>query len=756
MKKILVLIAFLIPFFGHSQVACTSQSGQNVQSIIENYFIGGGVEVSNVRFNGQLVANSNQFGTFTNVDTSGQNVKLSSGLVIVTGDIQDAAAGTYGVHSSLANPISEDLNIAMPLYNLLLSQGNTYDLNDIGVLSFDFIPQGNEVSFKYVFASDEYPSFVCSTYNDAFGFFVSGPYLNDGITPANVPGISPLSNFNIATIPNSDPELPVTINTINSSTSPGSVTPCILTNSHLHIQQSSGSPINKMQGYTIALETKRIIVAPCKKYSISISICDVSDNSYNSAVYLGANSFKTDAVELNGNPSGPQINDTLLKASCSSTTIRAKLNRPATAYDQYTFQVFGDMVENIDYEPFGNQLTFPEGDSIAEVTIHFRTDPSDVPGDIKTMKIISENTTPCSVMDTIIIKTIVPEVFEFSFVRNDTVYCNDVLPQRELLSAEAINGIVNTTYLWTGPDGLPIGETPNSSNNYVTITNPITITITATDECYRQISKNISFSVNTGTTEVSADKDKICEGDSIQLSCTNAVTCIWTSIPADLKLAQNSTLINPIAMPSSQTIYMVTINDMYGCEAKGQISITAYPNVEAKMSLNPNKLTYIDSQTRFMNLTSNSHSVFWDLGDGTTTTEENGYHNYPNDHEGEYDVMLIAFNEALCPDTAMGKIIVKPDFTIYLPNSFTPGTGDINSIFMPFTSIPIKYELSIFNLWGENIFTTNNEIGGGWNGKLKNGSYAQDGTYVWYLVYKDGDGLNQKKKGNVAVIGSPK
>ena len=77
MKKILVLIAFLIPILGQSQVVCTSANGQNVQNIIENNFIGGGVEISNVRFNGQLVVNSNQFGTFTNADTSGNNVKLS-------------------------------------------------------------------------------------------------------------------------------------------------------------------------------------------------------------------------------------------------------------------------------------------------------------------------------------------------------------------------------------------------------------------------------------------------------------------------------------------------------------------------------------------------------------------------------------------------------------------------------------------------------------------------------------------------------
>lgn len=755
MKNLLLIIAFLIPFIGNSQVACTLQGGQSVKSIIENYFMGGGIEVSNVRFNGQLISNSNQFGTFTNSDTTGINIKLNSGLVIVTGDIQDAAAGTSAVHGSLANPISEDINYAMPLYNLLLSQGNTQELNDIGVLSFDFVPQGREVSFKYVFASDEYPNYVCSSYNDAFGFFVSGPFLNDGVTFANVPGVIPINNFNIAIIPNSDPELPVTINTINSRTTPGSVTPCILTNGYLHIQQPTSSTINKMQGYTVGLETKRISVAPCYKYSISISICDVGDNDYNSSVYLGANSFKTDAFALDNTTQGETIGDTLLKAECSSTTVRVKLNRPATITDSYTFQVEGDMVEGVDYVAFGNQLTFAEGDSIAQVTINFKSDPTDVPGQVKTMYIITENTFVCSPQDTITIKAIVPQEFKFLSIRNDTIYCNDVLPQRELLSAEAINGIGNVTYLWTGPDGMPIGETPNSNLNYVTITQPTTIKITVNDECFRQISDYVNFSVNTGTTEVSTDRDKICEGDSIMLSCTNAVTCIWSSVPADLRLAQNNTSINPIVMPGSLTTYSVTIYDSHGCEAKGQITITSYPSVEANMSLSPTKLTYTNSEMHFINQTSNAFSILWDFGDGTTSIEESGYHIYPNDQEGDFEVMLIAYNEAMCPDTARGKITVRPDFAIYFPNAFTPGNGDLNSIFKPYSSVAIEYELSIYNRWGEQIFFTNKK-GEGWDGKLNDGKYAQDGTYVWYITFKDGDGRNQKKQGTVAVVGSPK
>ena len=113
MKKILFLLLIAYPFLIRAQVVCTSQNGQSAQSVIENYFLGGGVEVSNVRFNGQLNVNSNQFGTFTNADTTGQNIKLNGGLVIVTGDVQDAAAGQYAVHSSSSNPASNGPDVSL-------------------------------------------------------------------------------------------------------------------------------------------------------------------------------------------------------------------------------------------------------------------------------------------------------------------------------------------------------------------------------------------------------------------------------------------------------------------------------------------------------------------------------------------------------------------------------------------------------------------------------------------------------------------
>ena len=73
------------------------------------------------------------------------------------------------------------------------------------------------------------------------------------------------------------------------------------------------------------------------------------------------------------------------------------------------------------------------------------------------------------------------------------------------------------------------------------------------------------------------------------------------------------------------------------------------------------------------------------------------------------------------------------------PNSFTPDGNNVNEVWIPVFSSPDyvdRYNLEIYNRWGELIFATD-QVTQGWNGMVDNsGNIAQDGIYTWKLSFK--------------------
>ena len=88
---------------------------------------------------------------------------------------------------------------------------------------------------------------------------------------------------------------------------------------------------------------------------------------------------------------------------------------------------------------------------------------------------------------------------------------------------------------------------------------------------------------------------------------------------------------------------------------------------------------------------------------------------------------------------------------INVPTAFTPNNDGLNDIIRPLlgSQYTLK-EFSIFNRWGQKIYSTS-EPGEGWNGKLK--EQLQDtGVYAWILKVTDEQNKTIIKKGTVMLI----
>jgi gliding motility-associated-like protein len=118
---------------------------------------------------------------------------------------------------------------------------------------------------------------------------------------------------------------------------------------------------------------------------------------------------------------------------------------------------------------------------------------------------------------------------------------------------------------------------------------------------------------------------------------------------------------------------------------------------------------------------------------------------------GIYTVTKFHRNSCFIVDTIVVKDNCGPK--IFIPDAFTPGSGDEDN-FMKIYGRNIKnFELIIFNRWGEIIFYTTDKDKP-WDGKYR-GEYVDPSVYPWIANYEgttDGYRDKYKIRGSVYVI----
>lgn len=230
-------------------------------------FAGTGIQVSNATYSGTLYKPS--IGYFNNAQTT--NLEFSSGIVITTGKTIDIPQAASSLSSSNNNLLGGDSLLS------LIGGGTSFNT---GFLEFDFMPSGDSIEMLFIFASEEYPEYVCSQFSDAIGIFISGEYPVDTF----------FTNKNLALVPGTN--FPVSINSINqgSSGTYGSSANCVSLNySNLFVENTNGTSI-VFDGLTVPLKAKAAVI-PGKTYHIRIAIADIADGSFDSGLFLKAHSL---------------------------------------------------------------------------------------------------------------------------------------------------------------------------------------------------------------------------------------------------------------------------------------------------------------------------------------------------------------------------------------------------------------------------------------------------------------------------------
>lgn len=180
--------------------------------------------------------------------------------------------------------------------------------------------------------------------------------------------------------------------------------------------------------------------------------------------------------------------------------------------------------------------------------------------------------------------------------------------------------------------------------------------------------------------------------------------------------------------------------------------ITVYPNPDASFIVEPQAMTITNPVISITDLSTGVDHWNWNFGDGSDTSSVYNTSSYTYADTGTYTLILITSTQYNCVDTAYQTIVIEPDFVFYIPNAFTPDGDGINDSFSGKGIFIKKYEMTIFDRWGNLIYKTD-DIDKPWDGKANRGNeIAQKDVYVYVVKLTDFKNRDHAYNGIVTLV----
>ncbi len=210
---------------------------------------------------------------------------------------------------------------------------------------------------------------------------------------------------------------------------------------------------------------------------------------------------------------------------------------------------------------------------------------------------------------------------------------------------------------------------------------------------------------------------------------TNSVTIAWDSLPGPVTVSTSSLL---------------------GCtSAVASCIVNPSPLPIAAFTSTPTGLAYDFTDLSLGGVT----QWQWDFGDGSLLNIQNPSHTFLSD-AGPYTIMLIASTQNNCIDTAYQTIVMEQEqgFSFYIPDAFSPNNDGINDTFSGKGVLISKYEMMIFDRWGNLIFFSD-DFSKPWDGRANHGTQiVQEDVYIYSIKVTDVKKKKHNYKGIVTLF----
>lgn len=736
-KKIFLVstVTFLLGGSAISQI--TVNNAQTPAQLVQNILLGAGVTATNISVNGSPLNSSNVQGNVTLFDAAGTTFPIASGVLLTTGNGVAAVGPNNAGGLSNNTPATADVSVDPHLNQI----ANGAVQNGV-VLEFDFVPAGDTISFNYLFGSEEYPEFAppqSSSFNDAFGFFLWGP----GISGPYALGGYPSGGSNIAVVPGTT--TPVTINNVNP-----------ITNQTYYQDNQGGAAYGTAIQYdgTTTLLSANASVQCGQTYHIKLAICNILDQGWDSGVFLQANSFSSEIVQV---AVATVSGDTAVYEGC---TFADFIFSRSDSLDSLTitYDITGTATDGIDFTSLGTSITFLPGQDTIVLTLDPIADGLIEPGG-EFVTITAYTVNACG--DTIA-STGTVWIFDepnVSIAEDDpTLLCGD---DSLLVNAIASGGFAPYTYTW-------VGSSSTTSQAYVnaSIQGPVEYYVTATDGCGYSVTDTVTVTLNQtlAIDTLISYPSSACVPTGAVSAFTSGMTGTpfyeWTGPGAGSPNSIDATVWQNL----SPGWYYFSVTDNV-CELNDSILVDVELPPIADFTASP-EIGCSPLNVSFVNNSQNATNFEWNFGG--TIVNVAGLAPQAQTFTNSAIVQLVAFDAGGCSDTTFTTIQVTPcgctdpnaenynssavfddgscfypEPIIHVPNVFTPNNDSQNDIFFIDVQNASDLQFTIFNRWGNVIYEAQG-LNSAWNGYIEGGDFAADGTYfVKYVVTGINGGLHE-------------
>ncbi len=326
-----------------------------------------------------------------------------------------------------------------------------------------------------------------------------------------------------------------------------------------------------------------------------------------------------------------------------------------------------------------------------------------------------------------------------------------VTPRVCVLSTVYLNGNGGLSYYWTGPLNYSSSQQNTSflagnigmSGIYTLMvmdafgcrgytTAPVIVDPEPTGQIAGKLSGCVPF----------------CSTYSLQSSEGNVINSIWTF---NNQSVNSSTVAYCFNTPGNFEL-KGSFEDDKTCKGTITQMVQVFPLPVADFEYSPVKPIENQDMVVFTNTSEgeNQNKWHWAINDGKNTNSASENTSCFFEDAGNYAVAFLVRNSWGCWDTIVKSIEVALDFNVYIPNAFTPNEDGLNDVFFPVMRGVKRYELQIFNRWGELIFVSDDPKVK-WDGTLK-GEPCQQGVYNYKLTVLNNSGDEKNYTGDVNLL----